>query len=1170
MTSATSMLSEMISPGRLFARSVNLERDTAAGALDGYLPTARALETLRRVGAAMLDPTLTRAWSITGPYGSGKSSLALLLDVLAGPADDPLRRSALRIVGAVDDETGNTMAASIGQIAGSSGLIRAVATAQREPATRTIVRAVLNGLRRYPVTGRPHRSLLTEAERLLDAVPLSARAVADLLDHVASIAPVLLVIDEFGKNLEFFADRVDDADLFVLQEIAERANGPSGLPVFFLTLQHLAFEEYATAASAVQRREWAKVQGRFEDIPFVDSPTELLQLVARVLRRSNSVDGGFTQAIDRWAVTEHKRLSHLPIAERLPSARLLAACYPLHPVALAVLPELCSRYGQRERTLFSFLARPEPHSLASFLAETPVGRRRPPTVGVDRVFDYFISAGATILGSSDGASRWMEIDARVRETQGLSDDEQRVIKTIGVLNLASRGGTLRASRGLLEYAFPRVDLDALLGRLESRGLLIYRDFADEYRIWHGSDFDLQGSTDEARRRLVGESVAAVCERALPLPPLVAARHSQDKGILRFFDRRYAGAGTTIAAPKADDKADGVLVYVVDGTPAADLRLSTGNSGKPILLVYPGEPTGVLAAATDAAAVAYVLSANEGLDEDWVARRELHERAALATARFRTVLEAAFSLDLKATKVTWPDGSPVQRSGRRTWSAILSDVCDAVYVATPTIANEMLARRELSSQAARARRDLLTAMVEHGGRQQLGITGYGPERAMLESVLVHTGIYRPGAAAKWQFGAPWHSSGYGPTWQAIERCLEEARERRLRLDEVWAALAIAPIGLPDGPIPVLVTAALLSHADDVAIYQDGTFQASFGAELIERLVKTPERFAVKHFATSGPRRRVVAAVGERFGSSGASPEARNATLIHALRPIMGRVRNLQEFAKHTTLIGESARRVRDALTSATEPDELLFNALPSAVGLRPFTPAGRITQTAAEAFADRVAKAIAELQAAYPALLDHVVDALAAGVGRPSPASMQDVRAELGLRARGIVDRVLEPRLRSFLLAAGDTALEDIDWVENLAMNVAERPAPAWRDIDRRRFDANIVELLAAYRRVEMLHLEHLDAPTGGVMARQVMVTTPDGHTTGGVVWLDDAAATEIEDIATKALGEAETRVGARAAEALLAVLAEKLVGSGSAKAVPLIADATRVAGECGRERRKSG
>jgi hypothetical protein len=1169
MTSPTSLLSEMISPGRLFARSVNLERDTAAGALDEYLPTARALETLRRVAAAMLDPTLTRAWSITGPYGSGKSSLALLLDVLAGP-DDSLRQSALRIVGAVDNETSDTVGAAISQIADSSGLIRAVATAQREPATRTIVRAVLNGLRRYPGTGQRQRSLLKEAERLLEAVPLSARVVADLLEHVASIAPVLLVVDEFGKNLEFFADRVDDADLFVLQEIAERANGPGGLPVYFLTLQHLAFEEYATAASAVQRREWAKVQGRFEDIPFVDSPSELLQLVARVLRRSNSDDGGFAPAIDRWAVTEHKRLSDLPIAERLPTASLLAACYPLHPLALAVLPELCSRYGQRERTLFSFLARPEPHSLASFLAETPVGRRRPPTLGVDRVFDYFISAGATILGSSEGASRWIEIDARIRETQGLTDDEQRVIKTIGVLNLASRGGTLRASRALLEYAFPRLDLDALLGGLESRGLLIHRDFADEYRIWHGSDFDLQGSIDEARRRLVGESVASVCERALPLPPLVAARHSQDKGILRFFERRYAAAGTTIAAPTADDKADGVLVYVVDGTPAGDLRLSAGNSGKPMLLVYPGDPTGLLAAATDAAAVAQVLSANEGLGDDWVARRELHERAALATARFRTVLEAAFGLDLKATKVTMADGSSVQRSGRRTWSAILSDVCDSVYVATPTIANEMLARRELSSQAARARRDLLTAMVEQFGRHQLGITGYGPERAMLESVLVHTGIYRSGAAGKWRFGPPWQSSGYGPTWETIEHCLEEARERRLGLDAIWAALAIAPIGLPDGPIPVLVTAALLSHADDVAIYQDGTFQASFGAELIERLVKTPERFAVKHFATSGPRRRVVAAVTARFGSSGAPSEGRNPTLIHALRPIIRRVRNLPEFAQHTTLIGESARRVREALTSATEPDELLFKALPLAVGIRPFTPAARITEAAVEDFADRVTNAVTELEATYPALLEHVVDALATGVGRPSPASMQDVRSELGLRARGIVDRVLEPRLRSFLLAAGDTALENIDWVENLAMNVAERPAPAWRDIDRRRFDTNVAELLAAYRRVEMLHLEHLDAPAGGVMARQVMVTTPDGHTTGGVVWLDDAAANEIDDILTKALGEAEARVGARAAEALLAALAEKVVGSATAKPVPLRAGAAPQVGDYGEERRIGG
>src|SRR5919199_1010499 len=113
------------------------------------------------------------------------------------------------------------------------------------------------------------------------------------------------------------------------------------------------------------------------------------------------------------------------------------------------------------------------------------------------------------------------------------------------------------------------------------------------------------------------------------------------------------------------------------------------------------------------------------------------------------------------------------------------------------------------------------------------------------------------------------------------------------------------------------------------------------------------------------------------------------------------------------------------------------------------------------------------------------------------------------------------------------------------------PVHTWRDDDRRRFETDIRELLTAYRRVEMLHLEQLDAPGAGVIARQVMVTSPDGHRAGGVVWLEEDAASEISDIAATALAAAESRVGARAAEALLAVLADVLDQSTAQRAIPL-------------------
>jgi hypothetical protein len=79
-------LTELISVAPRYARSVNLERDGFSdAAIAGYVVTATAEEFLRRVGRALAGAGGHRAWTLTGPYGAGKSSFALFLANLFSP-----------------------------------------------------------------------------------------------------------------------------------------------------------------------------------------------------------------------------------------------------------------------------------------------------------------------------------------------------------------------------------------------------------------------------------------------------------------------------------------------------------------------------------------------------------------------------------------------------------------------------------------------------------------------------------------------------------------------------------------------------------------------------------------------------------------------------------------------------------------------------------------------------------------------------------------------------------------------------------------------------------------------------------------------------------------------------------------------------------------------------
>jgi hypothetical protein len=73
-------ISELFNIQRRFLRSANLERDFRdPSALEGYIVTKPIAEHLNRIAKGLSANSGERAWRITGDYGSGKSSFALLL-----------------------------------------------------------------------------------------------------------------------------------------------------------------------------------------------------------------------------------------------------------------------------------------------------------------------------------------------------------------------------------------------------------------------------------------------------------------------------------------------------------------------------------------------------------------------------------------------------------------------------------------------------------------------------------------------------------------------------------------------------------------------------------------------------------------------------------------------------------------------------------------------------------------------------------------------------------------------------------------------------------------------------------------------------------------------------------------------------------------------------------
>lgn len=561
-----------IQPGR--ARSIRLEDDLFQDELvQGYVLTAQALNTLERIFNGIRNAG-TRAWTLTGPYGSGKSFFGLFLaHALDGFSAAQQARERLSSV------RPDLMEEILVWAGETPGLLTVPVTGARASLQTCLARGFEKAAQRLDV------SLAAPLLEQLEAVKQAdSRAflgwVRQFVERTSSnqggYAGVLVVFDELGKALEHAATHPHESDIYLLQELAEFASRSRENPFVFVGILHQAFEQYASLLDHAAQREWAKVQGRFEDIPFLEPPVQQMRLLARAIQAQD-----LPEAAQEQVSAAFERAEQADWRPAMMSAQefrqLSAGVYPLHPSAFAALPFFFCRLGQNERSIFTYLTSYEPCGFQEFLSNHAPGD----FIRLPNLFDYLAANYEGRIYTSGRARPLTEALERLENTPTLSPAEQDLLKTISLLNWLGEVSPLLATEArilsaLVEMPGQESVLRAGLESLKRRSLIAYRGFNQTYVVWQGSDVEIEERLQAAYAAQSGAfSMAAVLQTYLPLRPLIARRHSYQTGTLRFFDVRYVDSlnrEKVSTLPGRD--ASGVVLLCLPATPTEVEQFTT--------------------------------------------------------------------------------------------------------------------------------------------------------------------------------------------------------------------------------------------------------------------------------------------------------------------------------------------------------------------------------------------------------------------------------------------------------------------------------------------------------------------------------------------------------------------------------------------------------------------
>lgn len=886
---------------------------------------------------------------------------------------------------------------------------------------------------------------LNEDENVLDALKNRCKSAEGKGDAL------ILVIDEFGKVLEHAAKNNPEEELYFIQKLSEILNDHHRKALLITTL-HQNFGAYAHQLSESQKNEWQKVKGRLKEIVFNEPIEQLLYLAAEQIVSASQCPESQHQFSKLYKLAKECRFISDSFA--LETALKL---YPLDPLAAECLTLAIQKYGQNERSLFSFLTAKGKLSVNAY--ET--GKNK--TYNLAAVYDYitynFYSAISEVNLDSTG---WSAIKVALGRTESgiigpdIIDDAIKVVKTIGLLNIFSPSETSIGKIALCDYAKYALDIiepEVVIAKLEALKIIRFAAYKSQYILFEGTDIDIESELIKAAA-IVPTPTLSVDELKDFINPKVATAFAAyyKKGTPRYFEFCFLNE-PEVKIPEGDT--DGYCELIFPLEPSTEATVVTQSMENPNANIYAvfRNIDDIIGHLYEIKKLQFVLE-KKAID-DIVAKREILNIQEFEKAKLNSALND-YLFSNNGCVQWYYKGNPQQVASRKDFNKLISSVCEDVYYGTPVIKNELFNKQKLSSAISLAKSNLLDALLENYDKEDLGFDkqSFPPEKTIYISLLKETGIHRQDDDGTFILGEPTDNGILG-FWNACQDFVASTAERPRKISELIKILTSRPYKLKQGFIDFWIPIYLFIRQQDFALYgASGNYVMNITKEFFDLLWKHPHEYSIKAFNVEGVRLEFFKKY-RSFLNQDENVAMGKETFTNTYKPFLRYYKGLNDYAKNTRKFNNPCTaKFRDILANASDPEKTFFEDLPEALGYK----GSSLTKNDEfiKDYLDKIRGAIQELNNCYPELIKRIESSIIDQLGLP--LDYESYKPILERRYLGVKKHLLTQKARTFLervLAPSDSRDE---FIEKIASVVLDKRLSCIKDKDEETIIDNIIFL----------------------------------------------------------------------------------------------------------------
>ncbi|MEX0778781.1 MAG: hypothetical protein WD491_00950 [Balneolales bacterium] len=865
---------------------------------------------------------------------------------------------------------------------------------------------------------------------------------------------LVVAIDEFGKYLEYAAKHDPEHELYFIQQLAEYVNDPKR-EILLLTTLHQDFNAYSLGLGNTQRYEWDKVKGRLKELEFNEPVEQLLYLASERLSSKNILknkDSNFSSLFNSI-----KTANAFPLRDYF-NEKIAEKLLPFDILSAATLTLALQRYGQNERSLFSFLESND------YLGLNDFDTKQQPYYNLSKVYEYLLHNFSSLITTTHNPDyeQWAAIRLAIERSENVVEDailidSIKMLKTIGLMNIFSSGAVKMNKTFLRDYGKYSLGIehpDKVIKALDDHKIIRYVNHQSKYKIFEGTDLNINLAIDKAGGLV--EQVSNVVyhlDSYFKFPFIPAKAIHYKTGTPRIFKFRLS---EDPIEDIPEGELDGFINLVFSDKDKAeeDIKNQSLKCKEAILYGWYKKTSEIKSLIFEIEKIKKVREQNP---DDNVARRELDS---IAQHQINLLNHYVLgSLYAESSPVCWYyEGKKVDINNLKKFNRQLSTICDSVYHKTPIFKNELVNKTKLSGAISNARRDLISRLIEKADKEHLGYDEkkFPPGKTIYLSLLKETGIHQKSNDG-FLLDMPQDKS-FQPLWHACDSFLNSSKVNKRNLIDLVQILLAKPFKLKQGYIEFWLPLYLLINKDKYALFGPGGYIPFLTSDTLELLVKNTEDFSVKAFDVDGVKLSLFNSYRNLLEQS-LEDNPTNEGFIQTIKPFLIFYRDLPDYAKKTKRLSTEALALREAIFQSQDPEKTFFEDFPRALNYSIVRLQN--DEKALESYIDQLQNGIQEIRTCYDELQNRIEQFLSNEVIGEDMV-FPNYKDKLKSRFKGLKNHLLLPKQKLFFQRITSSLDHRTSWLSSVCQAVVDKSMENISDHEEilfyEKFEAYIHEL----------------------------------------------------------------------------------------------------------------